>query len=148
MKFSIVASILSATSAFAAPAPEVETVSMMAATPQWTIQSLRRNCNAANTECNWLFGIKPGTGATKSISCPYTVKAKNAATANGGPFKCGDYTVTSGWSGQFGAGKGFTTLSVVNNKSKLIVYPAYTDAELAGGKIVTPNKSYSPQALP
>ena len=28
-----------------------------------------------------------------------------------------------------------------------IVYPAYSDAELVDGKAVTPDKSYTPQAL-
>jgi hypothetical protein len=148
MKFAIVATLLSATSVLAAPAPEpaADVVSMMAASPQWTIQSLKRNCNKANTECTWNFGIYPGSG--KATSCTYVVKAKGASTANGGPSKCGDYTITSGWSGQFGPGNGFTTLSVVNNKSKRIVWPAYTDKQLASGKVVKPDQSYAPAALP
>ncbi|KAH8173687.1 hypothetical protein LIA77_07942 [Sarocladium implicatum] len=148
MKFAIVATLLSATSVLAAPAPEpaTEAVSMMAASPQWTIQSLKRSCNKADTECTWNFGIYPGSG--KATSCKYVVKAKGASKANGGPSKCGDYTITSGWSGQFGAGNGFTTLSVVNDKSRQIVWPAYTDKQLAGGKVVKPDQKYSPAALP
>ena len=140
----LLSTLLAASAVVAAPAETSK--SMMAASPQWTIRDLKRVCNKDDTSCTWNFGIQVGTAATKS--CTYVVKGKTASEANGGPSNCGDYTITSGWSGQFGAGKGFTTLSVVNNKSKLIVYPAYTDAELAGGKIVTPNKSYSPQALP
>ena len=66
----------------------------------------------------------------------------------GGPGKCGAYTVTSGWSGQFGEGNGFTTLSVVDQAKKLIVWPAYTDKQLAGGKVVKPDQAYAPTKLP
>lgn len=41
-----------------------------------------------------------------------------------------------------------TTLAVVNNAAKLIVYPAYTDKQLTNGTVVTPDQSYTPQALP
>lgn len=72
---------------------------------------------------------------------------KNASKINGGPAKCGTFTITSGWSGQFGADKGFTTVSVVSSK-KQIVYPSYTDKQLAGGKVVKPDQKYSPASLP
>ncbi|GKU14751.1 unnamed protein product [Fusarium langsethiae] len=108
MQFSLafLAAVLSATSVSAAPADPA--VNMMAATPQWTIQSMQRN---------------------------------------GGPVKCGDYTVTSGWSGQFGPGNGFTTFSVVSSKRQ-IVWPAYTDKQVQGGKVVKPDQSYTPANLP
>jgi hypothetical protein len=61
---------------------------------------------------------------------------------------CGGYTVGTGWSGQFGAGNGFTTLSVVKNAKKLIIYPSYTDKQLNTGKVVKPDQSYQPQNLP
>jgi hypothetical protein len=32
--------------------------------------------------------------------------------------------------------------------SRTIAYPAYADWELANGEAVTPDKSYTPQALP
>lgn len=149
MKFAIAATLLSISGAFAAPAPEpaTEVVNMMAtAAPQWTIQSLKRPCNKANTQCDWSFSIYPGTG--KAVACKYSVKGSKASERSGGPANCGDYTVTSGWSGQFGPGNGFTTLSVVNNKSKKIVFPAYTDKQLAGGKTVKPDQKYTSQALP
>jgi hypothetical protein len=56
---------------------------------------------------------------------------------------CGTFSVTAGWSGQFGPGNGFTTLAVYNNANKQIAWPAYTDTELAGGKAVTPDKSWA-----
>ncbi|KAI3578853.1 hypothetical protein IWW34DRAFT_738159 [Fusarium oxysporum f. sp. albedinis] len=145
MKFTAaLIALVSATGAVAAPAP-ADSVSMMAASPQWTIQSLSRSCDKADTTCTWNFKINTGSGA--ATACKYVVKGKPASKANGGPAKCGTFTITSGWSGQFGADKGFTTLSVVSSK-KQIIYPSYTDKQLAGGKVVKPDQSYSPAALP
>ncbi|PSR77925.1 hypothetical protein BD289DRAFT_334265, partial [Coniella lustricola] len=119
--------------------------SMMADVHQWTITSLKRVCNADSTSCTWTFGINNGTGTTP---CTEVVTGSPATQTNGGPATCGVYAVTSGWSGQFGAGNGFTTLAVVNYAANLIVYPAYTDAQLQNGTVVTPDQSYTPQALP
>ncbi|KAM5341384.1 hypothetical protein ACJ41O_014415 [Fusarium nematophilum] len=147
MKFStVLVGLLSATGAVAAPAPE-ESVSMMAATPQWTIRSLKRYCRADDSICNWKFGIDIGGG--KVTECRYDVKGPKASRKNpAGPSKCGDFTITSGWSGQFGEGNGFTTLSVVSNSKRQIIWPAYTDKQLAGAKIVKPDQAYAPAALP
>ncbi|RSL89570.1 hypothetical protein CEP51_001113 [Fusarium floridanum] len=147
MKFSItiVAALLSATG-MAAPANEV---SMMAASPQWTIQTLNRVCDKPDATCTWNFKINTGSGA--ATACKYVVKSTKttkASKANGGPATCGDFTITSGWSGQFGADKGFTTLSVVSKSKKQIIYPAYTDQQLAGGKVVKPDQAYAPASLP
>ncbi|KAJ5160422.1 uncharacterized protein N7482_007426 [Penicillium canariense] len=136
------------TALFAAPAvlaSPVAGVSMMAAGPEWTIENMKRVCNGDNTSCTWTFGINPGSGAT---ACTYVVTANDASEANGGPSTCGAYTITSGWSGQFGPGNGFTTLSVVNDQSRQIIWPAYTDKQLAGGNVVKPDQSYAPAALP
>ncbi|KAK7416169.1 hypothetical protein QQX98_005366 [Neonectria punicea] len=146
MKFTAAfVALLSATSAVAAPAPANEAVSMMAATPQWTIQGLNRVCDKDDTICTWNFKINTGSGA--ATACKYVIKGKTASHANGGPTKCGTFTVTSNWSGQFGADKGFTTMSVVSSK-KQIIYPSYTDKQLAGGKVVKPDQAYAPAALP
>ncbi|KAM5344294.1 hypothetical protein ACJ41O_012831 [Fusarium nematophilum] len=148
MKFTTaVVALLSTSGVMAAPAP-ADSVSMMAAAPQWTIQTLNRVCDKTDTTCTWNFKINTGAGA--ATPCKYVVKApkgKKASQANGGPAKCGTFTITSGWSGQFGADKGFTTVSVVNNK-KQIIYPSYTDKQLAGGKVVKPDQKYAPAALP
>ncbi|KAF5009917.1 hypothetical protein FDECE_3902 [Fusarium decemcellulare] len=147
MKFSttIVAALFSATG-MAAPASGTTEVSMMAASPQWTLQGLKRTCDKADTTCTWNFKINTGSGA--ATPCKYVVKAKKGASkANGGPSKCGTFTITSGWSGQFGADKGFTTVSVVSSQKK-IIYASYTDKQLAGGKVVKPDQSYAPAALP
>ncbi|KAJ5864170.1 uncharacterized protein N7529_006086 [Penicillium soppii] len=136
----LLATGLVASSAFAAPV--AETKSMMAATPQWTIQNAKLVCNAANTACNWTFGIYPGSGA--ATACTVPLNGNTASHTNGGPVTCGGYTVTSGWSGYFGEGNGFTTLSVVDNKSRQIIWPAYTDKQVAGGAVVKPDQSYAP----
>ncbi|OQD68850.1 hypothetical protein PENDEC_c030G04954 [Penicillium decumbens] len=120
--------------------------SMMAAGPEWTIKNMTRTCIPSNTECTWSFGIQPGT--TVATACTYGVKATNASQASGGPISCGAYTITSGWSGQFGEGNGFTTLSVVNDETRQIIWPAYTDKQLADGEVVKPDQSYAPAALP
>ncbi|KAK7425915.1 hypothetical protein QQZ08_007629 [Neonectria magnoliae] len=144
MKFTApLIALLSATGAFAAPA--ANTKSMMAAGNQWTIQDLSRVCNTADTTCTWNFKIFPGSGA--ATACKYVISGAGASKKNGGPSKCGNFQITSGWSGQFGADKGFTTLSVVST-GKHIIYPAYTDKQLAGGKVVKPDQSYTPAALP
>jgi hypothetical protein len=59
---------------------------------------------------------------------------------------CGSYTVTSGWSGQFGAGNGFTVLAVKDTTANLIAYPSYTDNQLAGGAVVA-DQAWATQPL-
>ncbi|KAL2859074.1 hypothetical protein BJX68DRAFT_227769 [Aspergillus pseudodeflectus] len=135
---------LSAGSALAAPAP-AESKSMMVANTQWTITNMKRVCNTADTKCTWTFGINNGAANTP---CTLVVNGTPASQTNGGPKTCGPYTVTSGWSGQFGPNNGFTTLAVVNQNSRQIVWPAYTDVQLKGGKVVKPDQAYTPAALP
>lgn len=144
MQFSQILVFLAA-SATALAAPVADTKSMMAASPEWTIQSLKRVCADNNSSCTWTFGIY--NGVDKPTACKYVVTAPNASEAHGGPSDCGVYTITSGWSGQFGPGNGFTTLSVVDNKKRQIIWPSYTDKQVEGGNVVTPDKSYAPAAL-
>ncbi|KAM0347690.1 hypothetical protein ACHAPU_004705 [Fusarium lateritium] len=146
MKFSAaVFTFLAATGVSAAPA--AETVNMMASSPQWTIRDAKRYCRSDDSICNWKFGIDTGSGTP--VVCKYDVKGPGASKKTAaGPGTCGDFTITSGWSGQFGADQGFTTLSVVSNSKRQIIWPAYTDKQLAGAKIVKPDQSYSPASLP
>ncbi|KAF7719347.1 Uncharacterized protein PECH_006369 [Penicillium ucsense] len=139
----LLATLLAVPSALAAPSNEK---SMMASSPQWTIQNMKRVCAADDSSCTWTFGIYPGSG--DATACKLVVTGDHASQANGGPVNCGDYTVTSGWSGQFGAGNGFTTLAVVNNVSRQIAYPAYNDKQVESGNVVKPDQSYPPYALP
>lgn len=153
----LLSSLFASSSVLAAPAG----VSMMASTsPEWTMEDVKRACNDADTSCTWTFGIDDGsappnattTTTTTTTSCTYIVKAANgvpASRADGGPSQCGEYTITSGWSGQFGDENGFTTLSVVNDDTpRQIIWPAYTDKQLEGGKVVKPDQSYKPATLP
>jgi hypothetical protein len=140
----LVTALFAASAAFAAPTANEK--SMMAAGPQWIIENMKRVCNNDNSSCTWTFGVNAGSGA--ATGCTYVVKGSPASRASGGPSNCGDYTITSGWSGQFGEGNGFTTLSVVDNKKRQIVWPAYTDKQLQGGKVVMPDQSYAPASLP
>ena len=119
--------------------------SMMASVPEWTIEWMVRTCNGADTSCNWSFSIDTHTG--NPTACQFTVTGSAASHAPANGVHCGVYTVSSGWSGQFGPGNGFTTLSVVDYTQKLIVWPAYTDKQLANGVVVTPDQSYAPATL-
>lgn len=136
---------------FASPvlaAPATGAVSAAAAS-EWTLQGVARAVDAADTTATWSFGIYEGS--YDAIPCIHVVNATSstpASQANGGPTTCGAYTILSGWSGQFGAGEGFTTISVVDYANKLIAYPSYTDAELGNVTTVTPDRSYPVQSLP
>ncbi|KAJ5819954.1 hypothetical protein N7474_005545 [Penicillium riverlandense] len=143
-----ISSLVLTTLVSAAMAAPATTVSMMAAGPEWTIENMKRVCNAKDTSCTWTFDIEVGTAAAAATACTYVVKGADASQANGGPSDCGSYTITSGWSGQFGPGNGFTTFSVVNNVNRHIIWPAYTDKQVQAGKVVKPNQSYAPAALP
>ncbi|KAI1111709.1 hypothetical protein F5Y14DRAFT_453804 [Nemania sp. NC0429] len=135
MQFSTatLAAILSASTVFAAPV----------AIPNWTLTSVKRVCDKADTSCTWSFGINPNNGAA-ATAVKYVIKGSPASQTDlTVPTTFGAYTVTAGWSGQFGAGNGFTTLAVANNAKHQIAWPAYTDAELASGKAVTPDKSWT-----
>ncbi|GAB1321101.1 hypothetical protein MFIFM68171_11311 [Madurella fahalii] len=139
--------IAAASNAFAAPTMESrsEAVSAMAAVPQWTINSFTRTCNADDTSCTISFGVDTSTAPV--TNCSYTVTGAPASQAPTSGIACGPYTISSGWSGQFGPDQGFTTWSVVDRSLRLIIWPAYTDRELVNGVAVTPDKSYAPQTL-
>ncbi|KAJ0420567.1 hypothetical protein BJY00DRAFT_312985 [Aspergillus carlsbadensis] len=156
MQFSLTSLLLAAltctSTTLAAPAPAPSAAkSMMVENTSWTISSLKRVCNDPNTKCTWTFGISTGSGSESepaSTNCTYAVEGSPASQADGGPASCGNYTITSGWSDQFGAEAGFTTLSVVNKGTRQIVWPAYTDKQLEGGQVVSPDQSYTPSVLP
>lgn len=91
MKFSL-AFVAAALSTGALAAPASDSVSMMAASPKWTIQGLQRTCDKADKTCTWNFKINSGNGTP--TACKYVVKGSPASRANGGPAKCGDYTIS------------------------------------------------------
>ena len=128
----------------------VDVSSMAANVPEWTIESMMRNCTASDAVCHWSFRVNKNDG-TLPINCSYDVPARDGAPASESPetgVSCGTFTVTSGWSGQFGPGNGFTTLSVINYTAHLIAWPAYTDKQLEDGAVVQPDQSYPVQILP
>ncbi|KAK3710709.1 hypothetical protein LTR37_010128 [Vermiconidia calcicola] len=138
--------------ATAAPTAEKSTdpqpytiLNMMEIGTQWTIGNFKRACGPADKQCTLTYNIKANDGSP-TAKCSYQVTGSPASRASYSNVKCGAYTVSSSWSGQFGAGKGFTTMSVV--KGNLIAYPSYTDKQLQGGTVVKPDQSYTPQNLP
>ncbi|KAG8412265.1 hypothetical protein J3458_014451 [Metarhizium acridum] len=144
----IVAALFAASSVVAAPAPTEKSM-MVQGIPEWTIEGVHRWCNWENTQCNWKFTINPKIYSPTPVN--FVVKnagATPAAQNNGAAQNFGDYTITSGWSGQFGPGNGFTTFAVVDNKNRRIAYPAYRDAQVENGQVVSPDLSFQPQALP
>jgi hypothetical protein len=137
--------IIAASAAIAAPLEARSEVSAMAAVPQWTIKSFKRTCNAADTSCTVSFGVD--THLAPVTDCSYTVTGAPASRTSTSGITCGPYTISSGWSGVFGPGNGFTTWSLVDWSQRLITWPAYSDSELVNGVAVTPDKSYAPQTL-
>ena len=125
MKFTIATTLLTsilATGAIAAPAPAQ--VQAMAQAGTRTITNMKRVCDSKDTTCTWSFGI---VDAGVSTGCGFTVKKSGNTPASQAPNKgtnCGAYRISSGWSGQFGPGNGFTTLSVVNNVRRDQSFPS------------------------
>lgn len=95
-----------------------------------------------SSKCWISFGINENTGAKPTL-CSYESNGPKAPYAQ---VACGDYYIGSTWSGQFGPGEGFTTLSVV--KGGLIIWPAYKDTQLVDWVAVKPDQSYTPVKLP
>ncbi|GAB0136928.1 hypothetical protein EsDP_00005213 [Epichloe bromicola] len=139
----LIATLLAASSAMAAPALSVQGADILktqadvqshfspAPVPKWTIKGLHREC-PPDSSCTWTFRIDTHVGSATDVS--FDVNGPQAV--NGGPAQFGDFTVTSSWSGQYGADKGFTTFSTVDNKKNLIAFPSYTDAEVSNGAVV------------
>jgi hypothetical protein len=123
----------------AAPSPNVQ----MATGSTWTIQDFKRAC--ANNVCTYTYGINTNDGSAVT-GCAYQVSGNPAERASYNNVHCGNFVISSNWSGQFGEGNGFQTLAVVRGKQ--IAYPAYNDAQLANGATVKPDQSYPVQNLP
>ncbi|KAI0197867.1 hypothetical protein F4808DRAFT_463406 [Astrocystis sublimbata] len=127
------AAILSATSVFAAPT----------AANSWTLTDVKRVCNAKNTICAWSFGINANDGKA-ATACEFQVLGSPASHSDlKKAVTCGPYSLTAGWSGQFDPKNGFTTIAVSNGAKKQIAWPSYTDAELASGNAVKPNRNWA-----
>ncbi|KAF2144911.1 uncharacterized protein K452DRAFT_284290 [Aplosporella prunicola CBS 121167] len=138
----LIAAIM-ATVVAAAPTPADKLMTDTQAA-QWTIKSFTRSCNQADTSCHVSFSVDTKNGAPQA--CSYDVSGQPASRTDYNSVACGPYTISSGWSGQFGPDAGFSTLAVTNGKQ--IIYPAYTDKQLVNGQAVAPDQSYAPQNLP
>ncbi|GAO19333.1 uncharacterized protein UV8b_05233 [Ustilaginoidea virens] len=103
--------------------------------PKWTVESLKRTCAADDSSCTWHFFIDNHV-ASKATEITYVVEGPGASRAKSGPSEFGNYTITSSWSDQFGADKGFTALSAIDRKAGLISFPAYRDVDVKEGKVV------------
>ncbi|KAL0255060.1 hypothetical protein SLS55_009587 [Diplodia seriata] len=136
--------LAASTTAFAAPA-DLEAKLMTAVASKWTVTDFTRSCNGGDTSCHVSFGVNRNDGSAVQ-KCSYDVTGAPASKASYNSVACGAYTISSGWSGQFGADAGFSTLAVTD--AKQIIYPAYTDKQLVNGQVVKPDQSYAPQALP
>lgn len=150
MQLSSILTLLAATAATALPSRRAEqTKSMMADAPEWTIESLKRNCKGDDSRCVFEFYVN--THKADPVWCKFAIDApegEKASQTDGPAQECGPFTVTSGWSGQFGPDEGFTVLSIVNYETRLIIWGGYTDKQVASGKPVKPDQSYAPVSIP
>ncbi len=127
----------------------------------WTIQAFTRSCDDAAHVCSYSFHINENSGSVPEV-CIYQVVGTPGSSAEKQSYNsvlCDGYMVGSTWSGQFGPGQGFQTLSIfragyvcyahkcrdVSDEVQLhrqIIYPAYADSELVNGIAVSPDKAY------
>ena len=168
---------LASTLLFATGALGLRTVSKASQDSEvWTIEGLSRQCSDDESECVWRFSVfrtvaasssrtacehalealpdgTPasrirGSGATLCVAPPSDSEEEREGEGLGhGPF---NYTVTSGWSDEFGDSpdKAFTTLSLIDYDEGLISYPSYTDAQVRDGKPVEPDSSFPVRPIP
>ncbi|KAK7914171.1 hypothetical protein PG985_011874 [Apiospora marii] len=105
---------------------------------QWTMRNAQRPCAQGNTACAWNFDIDTG-GAFPTQHCSFRTPGPSASF---GGVRCGDFRIGVGYNSE---GR-FTVLSVV--RAGLVIYPGYTDQQLRGGHVVTPDQAYTPRPVP
>lgn len=113
----------------------------------WTLQSVQRTCDEANMACAWSFIINPNEVYQAPTPCTYSTMGTEslpASMATQDGVYCGQYHVSSSWSGQFGPDHGFTTLAVVDEGNRLVAFPAYSDEDLKDGRVVVPDRGFVP----
>ncbi|CCC05433.1 hypothetical protein SMACR_09183 [Sordaria macrospora] len=121
----------------------------------WTIHSLSRHCDDSDTVCGWSFIIHTNCPSLAPTPCSFTIKSlgpgvpasRSPKHAKDNDELCGPYEVHSSWSGQFGPGQGFTTLSVIDAGNKLVAYPAYRDDLFRKEKTTVPDVEVAVYAL-
>ncbi|KUI61580.1 hypothetical protein VP1G_08747 [Cytospora mali] len=121
---------------------------MTAREHKWKIRCMRRTCNHRDTECEWFFYIDTGHHDRHPTECHFFVSGHSASRTDTQGHRCGHFTVSSGWSGQFGHGQGFTVLSVVDHVNNLIAWPGYTDKQLEACETVYPDLEFPVSCLP
>ncbi|KAK0705535.1 hypothetical protein B0H67DRAFT_546615 [Lasiosphaeris hirsuta] len=115
---------------------------------QWTIEHIKRSCDGTDTTCTWSFTINTHREELAPTPCEFiVVGGLPASQQDVNNAWCGPYRIATGWSGQFGPENGFTTLSVIDEANRLVLFPAYTDKQLEGGHVVQPDQSYAPHAF-
>lgn len=139
----LLATTLAATSTLATPIAATKSMAVPNAA-EWTIETFTRTC-ADTSFCDYYFFID--THVSPVPTCNYRIYANGAIAQNTNynGISCGIYTISSGWSGQFGPGNGFSTLAVTDGRN--IVYPAYRDVQLVDGQAVSPDQSYPVQSV-
>ncbi|VUC24295.1 unnamed protein product [Clonostachys rosea] len=139
-------SLLPASLALAGPAPRpADLKSMRADEPDWIIESLKRTCNDADTQCDWTFRIN--TQGADSTDCTYSVQGSPASHATGALERCGVFTVQAGYNDQLGEDKKYYAVSIHDEARGLIVFASYSVEQIEGGQIVSPDQRYSPISL-
>ncbi|KID84342.1 small secreted protein [Metarhizium guizhouense ARSEF 977] len=96
--------------------------------PRWTVQEARRACAQDDSLCTWRFLMDTHVAAKTDVT--FVVHGPGASRNNGGAQNVGDFTFTSGYDAA-----GFTTFAAVDNKRGLIAFPAYSDADVANGRV-------------
>ncbi|KAI1341136.1 small secreted protein [Xylariaceae sp. FL0016] len=119
----LIAALLS-TTALAAPTVK----SAIAKRSQWHIQNMTHACDPTDKSCEWDFDLD--TGAEAVAHCTIAVNASPVRQPDFTLEPCKQFTVSAGWSGQFGPGNGFTT--VADHRAGLIIFAGYSDANRAG----------------
>ncbi|KAF3013307.1 hypothetical protein G7054_g2838 [Neopestalotiopsis clavispora] len=116
---------------------------------EWTLRELQRKCYKEDKICIWKFGIDCSNNHL--TKCYFVVNStggnKTAKETDSLTHLCGRFTVSSGWSSQFGPGRGFSVLALVDTQSELIAWPSYSDKQLQNGTAVTPDQKYIPKKL-
>ncbi|KAK0613505.1 hypothetical protein B0T14DRAFT_393456, partial [Immersiella caudata] len=110
--------------------------------PSWTLESVRRLCDESDINCVWSFTINNHVEYQAPVPCKYNISSFDgipASMSDQTGVYCGQYHITSSWSGQFGPDHGFTTLAVVDEEGMLVAFPAYSDEDLKGGMVVIPD---------
>uniref|UniRef100_A0A8H7NCJ6 Small secreted protein n=1 Tax=Bionectria ochroleuca TaxID=29856 RepID=A0A8H7NCJ6_BIOOC len=122
-------SLLPASLALASPTPRPgDSKSMRSDEPEWIIESLKRACNDADTQCDWSFRINTQDAAT-TIDCAFSVQGSPASHTNGALVQCGVFSVQSGYNDQ--VGDPFSVVSIAYEARDLIIFPSYSEAQLA-----------------